>query len=679
MYSTTSMHSSTTPGDFEAAAWTRRANRRRLVVFLATFVVVAIAGLIYDYARPAVYEANARLNFATPSIQRIEVPAPGSAPVTGDRPFSVSDEMQYLSSRPLLTTVWDGLKHASVPPPDHLSVNDPVATLQAMLSVQPVDQSRIVVLRARGGQPEFLAAFLDRLTAAYQESLAKRYQVASSGELVDIGDEARKLQDAVVAKRKQADAFRAQYNIVSVERDENQVLSEVKGTSTALNLANEKLVAAEGRVKALEESQAAGRSVTRARDNPTLAELEKQAATIRADLREVARTFTPEYMDIDPRVKSQRARLADLEQQIVAQGQSSQGAAMQEAREALVGARAAVASLRAQLAANQQSVQSFTSRFNEYAAMQEEVKRLEVLRQKAVERQAALGAESGSRRPQVQVVEGASVPTSPASPPYARDAGIALACALVAALLTMGIVELFNRPPARPATIVVPQTWSARTIDGPVLGALGADAARMQLDVAPAPVTTPVLPAPLLLPRELGDDELAALMAASDERLRVAIALLAIGVAPHEVVALQSSMVDREHALVRVADRTIAIPPGVASLIADLGPSGPGLVTDRNGVAMTEAALDARLLYAAHDAGLDDVEEITAAAIHHTYAAWLVRQGIRFSDLAGIVGHLDADRLRNYARLAPPGSRRSLETLDAVLPAIRGQAPTSAA
>ena len=279
-----------------------------------------------------------------------------------------------------------------------------------MLAASPVDGTSIVSLKARGGEPTFLKAFLDRLVAAYQVSISERYKSASSDAIVQVRDEAKKLGDSVVAKRKDADEFRAKYNIVSLERDENQVLSEVKGNATALNAANDKVIAAEARLNALQDAQAAGQSVTRSKDNPTLASLEQQAASIRADLKEVARTFTPQYMAIDPRVKSMRERLIEIEQQMVQQRQASQQGALQEAKEELAGARSASAALKKQLANNQQSVQSFTSRFNEYKGMQEEVVRIEQLRQKAVERQAALEAEESARVPKVEVLEPAATP-----------------------------------------------------------------------------------------------------------------------------------------------------------------------------------------------------------------------------------------------------------------------------
>ncbi|MGI9025560.1 MAG: GumC family protein [Burkholderiaceae bacterium] len=343
-------------GNFGAEERTRRANRRRLTVFLIVFALFSLVGLIYDYSRPPIYEATARLNLVPATGQRTNDPAR-----PGEQANFLRDEVQFLTSRTLLANVWDRLKGAPVPPPA-VSLVDPAASLQTMLSVTPVEGTNVVSMRARGGEPTFLKAFVDRLVAAYQVSVAQRYKIASVDAVVEVRDEARKLEESVAAKRREADAFRARYNIVSLERDENQILSEVKGAGAALNAANDKVVAAEARLGALKDAQEAGQSVTRNKDNSTLAALEQQAAGIRADLKEVARTFTPQYMQIDPRVRSQRERLVEIEQQIVAQRQTSQQGALQEAREELAGARAAAARLRQQLAANQQSVQSFTSR-----------------------------------------------------------------------------------------------------------------------------------------------------------------------------------------------------------------------------------------------------------------------------------------------------------------------------
>ncbi len=654
-------------GNFGAEERTRRANRRRLTVFLIVFALFSLVGLIYDYSRPPIYEATARLNLVPATGQRTNDPAR-----PGEQANFLRDEVQFLTSRTLLAEAWERLKGAPVPPPA-VSLVDPAASLQTMLSVTPVEGTNVVSMRARGGEPTFLKAFVDRLVAAYQVSVTQRYKIASVDAVVEVRDEARKLEESVAAKRREADAFRARYNIVSLERDENQILSEVKGAGAALNAANDKVVAAEARLGALKEAQEAGQSVTRNKDNPTLAALEQQAAGIRADLKEVARTFTPQYMQIDPRVRSQRERLVEIEQQIVAQRQTSQQGALQEAREELAGARAAAARLRQQLAANQQSVQSFTSRFNEYRGMQDELARVQQLRQKAVERLAALEAEESARVPKVELVESATTPTSPVSPLYARDAALVLGGALLVALLAMGIVELFNRPPPQPATVIVPQTWMPMPLGGHASAAIGMELPRALLDVAARPPAS--LPAPPILPRELTTGEHRALFDVADRDLRAAIALLSTGLTAQEVVQLCCGDIDRDAGVAKVtgaAQRQLSIPPNVLALLPDDGQSSDSpVVTARNGAPMSEADLDAALLYAAHDAAIEHADEVTANSIHHTYVAYLVRQGVRFSELVKLVGDLRADLLAAYGKMTPAGPRQSIEHVDRVLPVMR--------
>ena len=658
-------------GNFEAEQRSRRANRRRLTVFLSVFLLLSLVGLGYVYSRPAVYQATARLNFIPAAGQ----PAATDPARASEKPYSLRDEVQFLTSRTLLGEVWERLKESSVPPPG-ISAADPAAFLQAMLSATPLEGTNIVLLRAQGSQPAFLSAFLDHLVAVYRASLAERYKSASAGTLAEVGDEARKLEASVLGKRREVDAFRARHNIVSLEREENQVLAEVKGIGAALNAANDKLVAAEARLGALQEAEVAGQSVARAKDNPTLAALEQQVAGIRADLKEVGRQFTPQYMQIDPRVKSLRAGLADLEQQIVVQHQSSQQNALQEAREEVAGARAASAALRQQLSANQRSVQTFTSHFNEYRALQEELTHIEQLRQKAVERVAGIEAEETARMPKVEVVEAAATPQSPASPWYARDAALVLVGALLAGLLTMGIVELFNRPPRQPATVIVPQAWVPVPVGGHATASLGADPRKPLLEGAQAPA----LASPRSLPRELAAVELRALLDAADRDLRAAIALLLMGLTRREVVDLRRGDIDRDAGSVRVTgivERLVALPANILALLtvaetsADERPADAPLLVKGNGPPMAEADLDAALLYAAHDAGLENADEVTPLSLRHTYVAFLVRQGMRFSELVKLVGHLPADTLAAYKLLAPAGPRQPLDRVDLLLPAIR--------
>ena len=97
-------------GDDDAEARSRRANRRRLIVFVSTFVGLAFVGLVWVFSRPPIYEATARLNFVPMNGQSPDDAAPGA------KPYTLRDEVQYLTSRTLLAKVWDDLKDLSATP-----------------------------------------------------------------------------------------------------------------------------------------------------------------------------------------------------------------------------------------------------------------------------------------------------------------------------------------------------------------------------------------------------------------------------------------------------------------------------------------------------------------------------------------------------------------------------------
>ena len=88
------------------------------------------------------------------------------------------------------------------------------------------------------------------------------------------------------------------------------------------------------------------------------------------------------------------------------------------------------------------------------------------------------------------------------------------------------------------------------------------------------------------------------------------------------------------------------------------------------GRAVTRDSVNAQLLCAAHDAGVERANEVTADSIRHTYLAFLVRQGIRFADLTQLVGNLPSEVLGPYSALAPVGPRVSRATINVDLPGV---------
>ncbi|HSC98660.1 MAG TPA: site-specific integrase, partial [Casimicrobiaceae bacterium] len=184
---------------------------------------------------------------------------------------------------------------------------------------------------------------------------------------------------------------------------------------------------------------------------------------------------------------------------------------------------------------------------------------------------------------------------------------------------------------------------------------------------------SPLLSAPVVLPRELRTDEIAALLASADEAVRLPMLLLFSGVDVQEAIALHGTDVDLEKNTLRIrgsSARELHLSEPLRTLLARDANSNDRLLWFSAADA-TEDAIDAQILSAAYDARLSSPAEVDAKCLRHTFIAFLVRQGIRFSDLQRIVGALPAQTLAGYALLSPTTSVQARDAIDPVLPAIR--------
>jgi polysaccharide biosynthesis transport protein len=651
--------------DFPWAVATQ-SNRRRLRVFLGTLTVALGVSLAFTWLRPPEYRASARLEI-TPGVGSVTLPSGPSGTTASQQPFLT--EVQVLASRPVLEAAATRLERSG----EDLSAFGPdrVAGMQAQIKALPVADTNVVELVATGQRGDLLAPLVNAVIDVYQDRLAEAYRRSSSESMAQADEEVRKLEATVNAKRREGEAFRTRNNIVSVERDENEVLARVRNLSTSLSTAEDRVAAAEGKLRALGASAVAGRSVVRSRDDPTLANLEQRASQMREELREVERGFTSGYLAKDPKVITLRARLAELERQITEQRTVGQQTALVEAQEDLASAQAAAARIRHQMAADRQEAAQFTARFNVYKSMQDSLAELEKAYRDAVQRRAKLEASERARMPSTKVLEAATPPQQPSRPLYWRDTAISIGGSLALALLTMWLVELFNRPEPRPAVVLIQ----------PQSGALPHDMSRQILSNRGPPAVSLEAAEPALLPRqstfprELRHDEIAALIRASEDDSRLVMLLLLSGVTLEEAVKLRWSDVDLARGAIRVGEesaRDIALGETLRRCLAAVHKvPGSDLLVGHGGHPVTRDSIDAQVLYAAHDAGIEDATQITSDCLRHTYLAFLVRQGIRFADLVRLVGHLPVELVGAYSALSPAGARIGMAEIQLFHPALR--------
>lgn len=654
---------------------------RRLLAFAIAFCLVATAGLIYTFARPAEYRAQARIEI-TPAedLTLRPAPDPGQAgpPAEGRVPGSFLGELQVLTSRPLLTSLHRRLQAEGMADPDG-NGGDPIAVLQSMIAVSPVAGTQVVALSAVGPRPQVLAAALNGLLEIYQAQVAERYQGSSEEALTRAREEVARFEAAVADKRAEMAAFQARHGIVSLERDENTTLSQVKGLGASLAAAEDKAVAAEARLRSLNEAIASGQSPVRSRDNPTLAAVEARLGQAREEYRQLERGFTEQYLAMDSNARALKARIGELEAQLTRERASGQAANLADAREEASRSRVAVEQLRARLAADRQTAQAFSARFGEYKALQDELTTLQKLLSSAQEKSVRLVASERARQPRARVIEPAATPTESFRPPYLRDAGISLAAAVVAGFLTAWLTAFLTRRDVAPSVVVAPTTFAYPVgLSGgqPAVATLarpdgGAVAENADADLLRLPAVAPA--------RELHDAEVDALLRASDSTARALLLSMLSGLAAEELAALRWSDLDLAHAMLRVPGpvaREFPLTPAQsrawrAARSAHAGADSDAVLPARAGPSESAGALDTLVACAAHDAGLDRADEVTPASLRHTYLAFMARQGTRFSELAKIAGPLPASAIAHYGAMAPAGARRAIMQVELELPGVR--------
>jgi uncharacterized protein involved in exopolysaccharide biosynthesis len=643
----------------------RRGNRRRLAVFVVTFLVVLALGQAWNFARPAEYRSSTRL--------QLDLPDAGGADVVASN--ALANRVQFVTSTPVLTRLVDELRAADGGGGDAPSVE----ALRAGVEVQPVPGSEVVQLSATGADAALLARTLNAMPAALHAELAARQAGEADARLAVARQELARLETRAQERRERLERFRQRSGLLA-EREDNDAIARHKGLSASLNAAIDKEAAAAARLRALTEAAAQGKAPTGGRQDAVLAGLEGKVGQLREELREVERTYTPEFMAIDPKVRASRTRLAELERQIAEQREQFARGTLQAAQEDLNTAQAQVARLRDSQAAVRSAVGTVSTRLGEAKVIEEDLAQIEKTRRTLLERVARLESNEQRRVAGVSVLEPALMAAAPFRPDRLGDGLWVGAGALAAATLVMLLVEAFNRPPVQVPlapvanTLVLGPDWPRPPALGGSAhpGLLPAAAAMTRLG-APAMAaaqpggadTMPAIAAPLTQPEAL------ALLTAAQGCTRMACALGLMGLTAAEAQAVVAADVDGVQLQLRGAwARVLPLPPWLATACAGR-PAAQPLLCNAAGLALDADDLRGMLVGAALDAGLADAARLTWDRLRLTAIAALLDQGLRYAELPALVGRVDADQLAALAARTSEAPRRSAGEVEPLMAALR--------
>ena len=143
--------------------------------------------------------------------------------------------------------------------------------------------------------------------------------------------------------------------------------------------------------------------------------------------------------------------------------------------------------------------------------------------------------------------------------------------------------------------------------------------------------------------------------------------MLLAGLTPTELIATTDDDFDLEQGRLAVSGnpgRVINLADSVVALFA----GEQMLWSTETDSRLDSDDLEARLQLAALDGGLLEPGRIDAGVLRHTYLAYLVRQGIRLSELERVVGPMPPKVLVSYGSLSPEGPGMPLEQIERVYP-----------
>jgi succinoglycan biosynthesis transport protein ExoP len=638
---------------------------RRFSIFGVAFLISAAVSLAYSYSRPVVYRSSATiLTSAMTAIDRESSDADVQ---------HVAIQRQILLGHELAAETLARLKASAT---DKSLLQWKPSDIQTLLTVEPVPETNLVEISAEGSNSKFLPLLINTWIDVYLDARAKEVkQLAGSTQRV-VEDEVEGLAEKVASARIELEKFRKNNDISSTGREENEALARLKGLTESLNKANEDEIKARAHLNAVKTSISRGKAVVPEDEKASLTDLEKRLQDMREKLAELDKKFTRDYLDLQPDLKSIPEQIKTLETEIQYRRQHGQSLVLNDAEMAYAAAQQTTRELRAQLDEHKQQASTFTSKFTQHEALKADLEGLEKLYRDAQERLVQVKTSRKEKYPQVTVINRAYEPRDPVRPNYGQDALIAIAGSLLFGLLTVWVVEYLTHKKEPPMPIAVFGVHGYQPPPSGV-GALGGggglidhrQAAPPSLDAntkSPQSLSGPQRPQQR---RELSSHQLRTLLNASNLKGKQLIALMLSGLSLDEVVWLTKHQIDMEADMIHIGGKSPRSIP-MCSTLKSLLMQSNGQAVWNPGDLETRVDLSAALVCAAVDSGLPDPQEITAEAIRHSYIAYLVRQGLRLSELEQVTGHLESSVISSYGAYSPPQEGRHLAEIELLHPAL---------
>ncbi|MFK7830278.1 MAG: GumC family protein [Congregibacter sp.] len=414
-------------------------SRARRKVFVLVAGLILLVGLVYTAFQPSLYRSSATVLMSAPTAIDRKMEA---ADVQG-----VAIQRRTLTGREITTTLQEELSTIGIG-------LDPLA-LRTMLDVTPIAATNLLELSATGSDKNILAPLVESWIEVYTRARADDIDARKSSTLREVQDELDGLQGRLEAARSALDEYRATHEIISMERQENAVLSRLDGLNKAFNNAVEAEVKAQSKLETLRASLAAGEQVVPKGDRREVADMAKRLADLRARLSALRSKYTDDYIRKDPRLREIPEKVDELEETLTnAYALGTQAELVNSEREYRA-ARQTVADLERRLEDHKESVSEFNTIYATHQALVADLSKLEQLNRETQSRLVQIEVRQVEKYPQVSVVDWPTAEPQRVGPPYTLLLGGTITGAFVLGVLAVWLYSYLHPRPAQAAMVTL--------------------------------------------------------------------------------------------------------------------------------------------------------------------------------------------------------------------------------
>lgn len=647
-------------------------NSRKLIVFTLIFLLSAASGLTYVYSRPALFRSYATLL----TVAQTDIDQRSSEADIQH----VAIQRQILTGQELLHETLSRLNQEQEQEQKERSddklflTNLTIPELRHMLAVQAIPETNLVELAATAYHPKILAPLINTWIDVYLERRAEEIRQTTGLTLEALREELSGLKEQILIKRHELADFREANNITSLGREnifENQSLAHFKGLNHSLNKANEEVIKTKAQLDAVNKGVNEGKIVLPDRDKQEMRTLELRLQKLQKQLTEFDRKYTRNYLALHPDLNLLPEEIKQLEKEIKIKRSYGQNTVLTESRHNYEVAQLSLSEIKKQLEEHKQEASIFSSRFTEQESLLTALEGLEKLHQTTQERLIQIEAKQAEKFPQVKVIERAFLPRKPISPDYTRDAVIVLISSIFLSIFAVWLVEYLTRRENDKASISVSDINiynDSHQGYQKINEALNQNTSRALQHEHNNALEQPLHKE--LSHRELSIEEISTLLEASDIKAKQIIALLLSGLTLDEISRLEREDIDFNKKAISISEedkRTIPLNYILKALFENIEPCPAWNKKQSTSI----STLEAIITYAVIDAGLSEAGQFTAESISHSYIIYLIKQGIRLSELGEITGDIEPTRLSEYGRHSPDKKGLSISEIDLIHPSLK--------